>query len=205
MKKNRMIVCACFALAACGGSVDVIDGEDGILTISLAADPRSSDIVEESQNVPVLGITFTTGPEPVAIPSVTLTGQAVIASSGCSFGEQCAFEASWTCVTALSLWDGATRVGDIKSLDPSTGKVTITYINLAVPSNTSKTLVLKASFSSSASNVEPYDQLALGVQNPWEVMALDSNDDSVLGSLEDKLRDQLGSSPSVVHTILPSD
>lgn len=182
-----------------GGSA----GEPPVATFSLASIPASGTIVKKSFNVPVVGIVITAGSEDITVPSITLTSQAEIAGSGCSLGEQCAREAAYTRMTSLSIWDGSVQVGWAMSPEPATGKATIPNVNAVVAAGTSKTFVVEASFSSTASST-PFDHVAIGVENGWEITVIDAQQNSVLGTLKSELRGQTGDAPTVVHELRAS-
>ncbi|MEO5927824.1 MAG: hypothetical protein ABIO72_03820 [Patescibacteria group bacterium] len=178
-----------------GGSVPAA------VIFSLASNPVSGIVSKKAQGVPVVGITITAGDQDVTIPFLTLTTQAEIAGSGCSFGEPCAYESASMRIISLSLWDGATQLGGAKAPELTTGKAMITGVNTVVSANTTKTIIVKASFSSSASDVAPYDHVAVGIENASDVIVLDEQQQPVLGSLDTVLQDQLSAMPSVEQEI----
>lgn len=177
-------------------------GASATATFSLASNPTSGIVVKKSQ-VSVVGITVTAGDEDITVPSMTLTGQAEIAGSGCSFGEQCAHEAASSRMLSLSLWDGATQVGNAKAPDATTGKAQIAGMNLFIPAYTSKALVVKAHFGSAAS-LAPYDHVAVGVEQLSDITVLDEDQQLILGSIEPELQEQVDATPTIVHEIRPS-
>lgn len=177
------------------------------LTISLASSPSSDTLVKKQQSVPVAGIVLTASNESdITLTNLTLAGQAALSTSGCIFGAgACAANNYDERVTSLALFDGATQVGLAKAPDTTTGKAQITNMNLVVPKGTSKTLTVKASFSSTASTTAPYDKVAVGVASVDDVTAQDADSNTVTPTLDAAVVAQAtGAAPSVVITLLNS-
>lgn len=177
------------------------------LTISLASSPSSDTLVKKQQSVPVAGIVLTASNESdITLTNLTLAGQAALSTSGCLFGAgACAANNYDERVTSLALFDGATQVGLAKAPDTTTGKAQITNMNLVVPKGTSKTLTVKASFSSTASTTAPYDKVAVGVASVDDVTAQDADSNTVTPTLDAAVVAQAtGAAPSVVITLLNS-
>ncbi len=173
-------------------------------SISLSPEVVSATWVKKESHARVVALTFTSGSKPVLWKGITLSGQAKIAGSGCDFGTQCSHEAFATRVTSLAIYDGVTQVGYAKAPDPKTGKTHIPNVNVAFPSRVSKSFVVQATLSSSASVAEPFDQIAIGIEALWEPVVLDLSGESILGEVQPDIRNQLSSAPTVVQTIRPS-
>jgi hypothetical protein len=177
------------------------------LTVALASSPSSDTLVKKQQNVPIAGLVLTASNESdITITNLTLTGQAALSGSGCNFGAgACAADNFDQRVTSLALFDGSTQVGLAKAPDTTTGKAQITNMNLLIPKGTSKTLTVKASFSSTASTTAPYDKVAVGVASANDITAQDQDSNTVTPSLDAAVTSQAtGASPSVVITLLNS-
>ena len=178
--------------------------EDAALTASLSFEVASNVYVKKEQHAKLVAITFTSGSKPVTLKGLTLTGQAKIASTGCGFGMPCARESFAKRVTSVAMYDGATQVGYVKAPDPVTGKALIPNMDVAFPPRTSKTFVVQATLSSSASAMEPLDQIALGIESSSDPIVLDSSGKLVSGDAQLDIRNQLSAAPVVVQTIRPS-
>ena len=177
------------------------------LTVALASSPSSDTLVKKQQNVPIAGLVLTASNESdITITNLTLTGQAALSTSGCNFGAgACAADNFDQRVTSLALFDGSTQVGLAKAPDTTTGKAQITNMNLVIPKGTSKTLTVKASFSSTASTTAPYDKVAVGVASDNDITAQDADSNTVTPQLDPAVINQAtGASPSVVITLLNS-
>lgn len=176
------------------------------LTVSLAGTPSSGTIVKKSQNVPVAGIVLSTGAQSgVLVTNLTLTCQAQLASTGVSFGSAGALANCNERVTGLSLWDGSTQVGTAKAPDTTTGAAQITNLNLNIAAGTSKSLEVRATFSSAASTTAPFDKISVGVASASDIQAQDADSNTVTASLGAAVSaNASGASPSVVQTILNS-
>ena len=176
------------------------------LTISLAGSPSSGTVVKKSQNVPVVGLVLSSGAQSDStITSLTLTCQGQLASTGVSFGSAAALADCADRITSLSLWDGATQVGVAKAPDTTSGAAQISNMNLKVPAGTSKSLVVKATFASTASTTAPYDQVSVGIALAADVAVQDNDSNTITPTLGSGLASNAnGASPSVKQTILNS-
>jgi hypothetical protein len=176
------------------------------LSVGLASNPSSDTLVKKQQNVPVAGIVLTASSESdITITNLTLAGQAALATVN-NFGIAGTSDNNFDQrVTSLALFDGNTQVGLAKAPDATTGKAQITNMNLLVPKGTSKTLTVKASFSSTASTTAPYDKVAVGIALPGDVTAQDQDSNTVDASLDTAVVAQAtGGTPAVVITLLNS-
>jgi hypothetical protein len=173
------------------------------LTVALASSPSSDTLVKKQQNVPVAGLVLTASNESdITVTNLTLAGQAALATTNI-FGDGNSANNFDQRVTSLALFDGTTQVGLAKAPDATTGKAQITNMNLLVPKGTSKTLTVKASFSSTASSTAPYDQVAVGVASANDITAQDQDSNTVDPSLDAAVVTQAtGAAPSVKITIL---
>lgn len=176
---------------------------DGGMTanVFLADNPVSGILVKKDQNAAVVGIGISAIKSPVTLKSLTLTCQAQIASQSCSFALQCARQACAQRITSLRIVDAATKVqfGYAMAPDPATGKATISNVNITIPANMGVNLTVVATLASTASTTEPFDKIAVGIEQPWE-----ANIGEKTANVEADLKNQLGAAPSVVQTIRPS-
>lgn len=175
------------------------------LTIALASSPSSDTLVKKQQNVPVAGLVLTASNESdITLTNVTLAGQAALSTVN-AFGDANSANNFDQRVTSLALFDGATQVGLAKAPDTITGKAQITNMNLVITKGTSKTLTVKASFSSVASTTAPFDKIAVGVASANDVTAQDQDSNTVTPSLDAAVVAQsTGGAPSIVITLLNS-
>lgn len=185
-----------------GGSGGSVIGQP-IILVSLNKGVASGTTVKKTHGVSAVAFTVTAS-ELAKLQSFTLTGQAQIGGSGCNFGEQCAREAFATRVISLGVFDGTTQIGSLKSPDPMTGKVFIDGVNVTLPKDSQKFFTVKVGLSSAVSISEPFDQIAIGFENPWDVVVLNENDESLLASIHADIGGQTGAAPAVVQTIRPS-
>ncbi|MFA4954205.1 MAG: hypothetical protein WC641_02760 [Patescibacteria group bacterium] len=176
------------------------------LTMDLGSTPNSQTIVKKQQNVPVSSVVLTASNQSdITITSLTLGGQAALSTSGNAFGSAGALTAFALRVTSLALFDGTTQVGLAKAPDTTTGKAQISNMNLVIPKGTSKTLTVKASFSSTASTTAPYDQVAVGVALAADVSAQDADSNSVTPTIGVALNKEATLvAPAVITTIRAS-
>ena len=177
------------------------------LTVSLASNPVSGTVVKKQADVPVAGLVLAASAQSdITVTSLTLAGQADLVTSGCNSedfgGAACNLTNFDDRVTSLALFDGATQVGLAKSPDATTGKAQISNMNLVIPKGTSKTLTVKATFSSTASSTADYDQVAVGIAEAADVSAQDQDSNTVTASLDASVTAQAtGAAPSVIQTV----
>ncbi len=175
------------------------------LSIALSSNPVSGTLVKKQSNVAIAGLTLTAAAQSdITITSLTLTGQAALALSGNAFGSSAAKDAFSQRVTSLKLMDGATQVGLAKAPETSGGTAQISNMNLVIPKGTTKSLMVVATFSSTASSSSPFDQIAVGINAAADVNAQDGDSNTVTPSLSSGVTGQIGASPSVKQTILNS-
>jgi len=110
------------------------------LTIGLAGSPSSQTYVQGVNDKALAGFTFQSTGGDVRLDTVKITGASTT-------GPLTADE-----ITSLALWDGATKVSDVKSLDSSAITVTFTGLNLTIPLGSTKILTLRGNVSSNATN-----------------------------------------------------
>lgn len=178
------------------------------LDISLASNPVTGTVVKKQANVDVTGLVLTAAAQSdITITSLTLAGQADKATGGCAGfgGATCNLADISKRVTSLALYDGTTQVGLAKAPDTTTGKAQISNMNLVIPKGSSKTLMVKATFSSTASSTSPYDKIAVGIAAVADVSAQDQDSNTVTPTLSTAVTGQAtGASPSVAQTVIPS-
>lgn len=104
----------------------------GSLVVSAAGTPAASSIINGAQSAVVAGYNFRAGTG----KDITITSVKVDAVGA----DSCATEAD--CVLDIKLYDGATQIGQTKSL--SSSAATFTNLAVSVPKGTTKTLTLKA-------------------------------------------------------------
>ncbi len=174
-----------------------------IITVDLGG-VTSDVLIKKTQSADAVSLTVQ-ATKFAKLKFITLTGQAQIVGSGCSFGQACARPAFATRVTSVSIWDSGTLVGFPMAPDPATGKVTINTASLALFASTTKTLTIKVSLGSAASYMVPYDQIAIGIEEPYDIINTDVDDNSILADVQSQVRiGQLGASPLVFQTIRPN-
>lgn len=181
-------------------------GSTASLTITLATTPVSSTHVKKEQNVPAVGITFTTGDKAVTLSELTITGQADQGpASGATFGNGLGAQKALTKdVTLVCLYDGDVILGLCQAPDSANGKATITKLNLTISANSSKTLTVKTSLASTIQNPAG-DKFALGILVGADVVAFDSQSNAVATQITPELGAQAGGvTPYVVQTALNS-
>jgi len=176
----------------------------GTLAIQLADSPVSSMIVKKTLNAEAVGIKVTGAAQTMTLQSLTLKAQAKIAGANCNFGEQCAYEAAATRITSMCLFDGDTQVGSCKAPDTNTGMATIDGINAAIKPGETKTYTVKVTLASVASLDKPYDQIAIGIMQPWDAIVVNAANESILADIQDSIRNQTGATPTVIQTIVNS-
>ncbi len=177
------------------------------LNISLSSAASSGTVVKKQQNVVVAGLTLSSSAESdITVTNLTLAGQAALSTSGCAFGAGACAAANFSQrVTSLALFDGTTQIGQAKAPDTTTGKAQISNMNLVIPKGTTKNLVVKASFSSTASSTAPFDKVATGIALVGDVQAQDQDSNTVTPTLDAAVTGQAtGAAPSVIMTIQPS-
>lgn len=172
------------------------------LTAALASTPVSGTIVKKSATKPVVGISLASGAQSdVTVTNMTLQCQASI------WGSAYAANKCYKRVTSLGVYDGDTLVGTAKAPDSVTGQASITNMNLKIAKGTTKSLTVKATFSSDATDsATTTDKISVGV--PASGITAQDEDANTLdmsgAAIADALKvTQLGLTPSVVQSILP--
>jgi hypothetical protein len=176
------------------------------LSIALAGSPSTGTIVKKQQGIPVAGLVFTAGAQsPVIVNSVTLTCQAQLVSLGAAFGGVGALANCDERVTSLSIWKDGVQVGVAKAPDTTLGTAQISNMNLTIAAGGSTSLVVQASFSSTASTTSPYDQISVGIASTGNVSAQDNDANTVTPTLAAAvIANATGAAPSVKQTIMNS-
>jgi hypothetical protein len=177
------------------------------LALALASNPGSGTVVKKQSGVAVGGITLeASNQSDVKVTSLSVSGKASLAGAAYSASDFA------TRVTAISLWDGEVQVGDAKAPDTTTGKAQVTNMNFTIPKGTTKTLTVKATFSSSVATTAPFDRVAVGVGSPsTDISAQDQEANTVtptvgttLGGASPVAASQLGTNPPVVQEVRPN-
>ncbi|MBU1032515.1 hypothetical protein KJ937_01110 [Patescibacteria group bacterium] len=173
------------------------------LTISLAGSPSSGTIVKKQAGVPVAGLVLSSGAQSdILVTSITLTCQAALAQSGNTFSSSGALAACDERITSLSLWDGDKQVGVARTPDTTLGTAQMSNMDLTIAAGGSKSLIVKATFSSTASTTAPYDQISVGIASTGNVSAQDGDANTVTPSLAASVTaNATGASPSVIQTV----
>lgn len=125
------------------------------LEVTKAGSPASDSFVKGTKGVPFLGIGLRAVADDIKITTIKLTASP---SSG-------SFTVMQSDVQSVKLFDGQTQVGTVKSITGATGSsagtVTFDNLNFVIPKGQSKTLVVKADISSSATvNNKPAFRIA---------------------------------------------
>lgn len=138
----------------------------GSLTTALGANPSAQTYVNGSTGVAMTGLNLTAGTgKDVRVTSIKLT--AVGANS-------CATETD--CVLNVKLWDGATQIGQTKSLSADT--VTFDNLNYMIAKGTTKTLTVSADLNT-LSTVAGSTTLRFNVAANGDIVAQDSDGNTV--------------------------
>lgn len=111
--------------------------------IGLSASPSSKTYVQGTQNAALVGFSFR-----AVADNVKITQVKVYATSTTGTLTQAE-------LTSLGLYDGATRLGDLESLDSSL-TATFNNFNLVIPKNDIKILTVKANIATDATNADVY-------------------------------------------------
>lgn len=146
--------------------------KSGSVTVSLAGTPSAQTYINGATGIQMTGMNVAAGTgKDIKITSVMFT--AVGANS-------CATETD--CVLNVKLWDGATQVGQTKSL--STDTVTFNNLNVMVPKGTTKTLIATVDLNT-LSSVAGSTTLRLNIAAATDVVAqdVDGNSISVSGTV----------------------
>jgi hypothetical protein len=168
------------------------------LTAELATTPAGTTIVKKQQGVESVGISLSAGQQSdVTVTSIKLTGMAITQDAG-----SYALTKLDQLVIKLSLWDGATQLGQSKT--PSTGEVTITGINLPIPKGTTKNLIVKADVASTLSTTTSTDKYAIGIAQAADITAQDQDANTVTASVSAGLvANAAATGQTVIMTVRP--
>ncbi|MDD2786137.1 MAG: hypothetical protein PHS79_04595 [Patescibacteria group bacterium] len=168
----------------------------GELKASLASNPVSNTVVTKAHHIETVGITlYASGANDMKVTYLPLQCQASI--HGAPY-------AAVDCdkrITSLAYYDGDTMVG--LPWSPDANGIAPIAPNVVVPVGTIKTLTVKASFASTASDTPPYDRVSIGLA-PGGV-ATDMVYNQTVGiDVGNSLAAQLSQNPIVTTTIMPS-
>ncbi len=114
------------------------------LDVQLAATPSSQTYVQGAANKDLVGFSFRAIASDIKLSSVKVTASST--SGTLTSGE----------VQSLALYDGATKVSDVKSLDSTALTATFDNLNLTITKGSTKVLTLKGSISANATNGDVY-------------------------------------------------
>jgi hypothetical protein len=141
--------------------------KSGSVTVALSGTPSAQTYINGSTAVKMTGLNITAGTgKDIKVSSVMFT--AVGANS-------CATETD--CVLNVKLWDGATQVGQTKSL-ASNNTVTFDNLNVMIPKGTTKTLTVSVDLNT-LSSVAGSTTLRLNVASTDDVVAEDVDGNSI--------------------------
>ncbi|MBI2035481.1 MAG: peptidoglycan-binding protein [Candidatus Liptonbacteria bacterium] len=110
------------------------------LDIQLSASPSSQTVVQGSTGKDLVGFSFKATADTIKISTLKITASAT--SGTLTSGE----------VTNLALYDGATKVSDVKSLNSSDLTSTFTGLNISVAAGETKTLTVRGNVATDATN-----------------------------------------------------
>jgi hypothetical protein len=183
---------------------NVLTVKSSSLNVALASTPVTGTVVKKSANVPVAGLTLAASAQSdVTVTSFVLTGQASIAGAAPTAA------AFATRVTSLALFDGTTQIGLARAPDTTTGRATVSNMNLLIAKGTSKNLTVVATRASQASTTTN-DWISVGVSAASDVTAQDQDSNTVSPTISallgtgaaGQLSTSLLSLPSVRQVIL---
>lgn len=123
---------------------NVQDTSSPALNVQLAGMPTSQSVVRGSQNVSLVGFSLRATSDDIKITSIKIS-----ASLNTATGSVSTINSD---LVNVALYDGSTRVSDIKSFSGSALPSTITFSNMnyIVPKGTTKVLTVKANISTAA-------------------------------------------------------
>lgn len=134
------------------------------LDIQLSATPSSQTYVQGSTDVALVGFSFRATADNIRIDQIVVSSTASTGTLGA--GE----------IQSFALYDGSTRVSDLKSLDSSTLNITFSNMNYTVPKGQTKVLTLRGNIATDASNNDVYYFL---LNATTDVTAYDTEGNSV--------------------------
>lgn len=155
-----------------GAAGNTLTVKSPTLVVSAASLPASDSFVKGTQNVPFLGVSLRASADAIKVTSIKVTTSATSGSTS----------EMATDVTSVALYDGAgssaTRISDIKSWSTSGATRTITFSNLdyTIAQGDTKTVVVKANISSSATSSNRYAVIVADTST--DITALDSDGNS---------------------------
>lgn len=155
------------------------------IDIQLATTPTSQTYVQGLPNVALTGFSFRAISGDIKISSIKITGSSTSDSaSALTTGD----------VQSLALYDGETKISDVKSLD-SDLTATFDNLNYTLAKGTTKVFTLKGSISSNATDSDDYYFYIAGANSTYvTVYDMDGNTAAYSGTAAN-------SGASVVHTI----
>ncbi len=114
------------------------------LDVQLAASPSSQTYVQGASDKNLIGFSFRAIASDIKLSSVKVTASST--SGTLTSGE----------VQSLALYDGSTKISDVKSLDATALTTTFDNLNLTITKGSTKVLTLKGSISANATNGDVY-------------------------------------------------
>ena len=152
------------------------------LDVQLAASPTSQTYVQGVNGVDLTGFSFRAISDDIKISSIKVTATSSVLTI--TTGE----------VQSLGLYDGATLVSSLKSLDTDL-TVTFDNLNLTVVKGATKVLTLRGNISANATDTDVYYFYIAGANSTYlTVYDKDGNSATITGSAAN-------SGPTVSHTI----
>ena len=160
----------------------------GALTVALSATPSSQTYTRGSSNVALAGFSFTAGSSlDQTIKSITLNGQIDANNDGTFAAAGTGTETAGGDTSILSnvidsgvaLYDGATKVSDVKNINSTTGQVVFNNLDIKVDKSTTKNLVLRGNVSNSAPFGTLPDKVKFSVVAGTDLIVIDQNGQTV--------------------------
>ena len=135
------------------------------LDVQLAAIPTSQTYVQGASNKDLAGFSFRAISADIKISSVKVTATS---SAGVLTSAE---------VQSLALYDGATKISDVKSLDATALTTTFDNLNLTVTKGSTKVLTLKGNISTNATDTDVY-YFFIAAVNSSNITATDKDGNS---------------------------
>lgn len=136
------------------------------ITLGLSASPSSQTYVQGVNDIALVGLSLQATGGDVRVDTVLITASSTTGTL--SAGE----------VTNLALYDGSTRLSDVKSLDTSALTATFSGLNLTVPNGATKILTLRGNVAVTAGDTDVY-YFYVAAANSTNLTAYDKDGNSV--------------------------
>lgn len=168
--------------------------KESSLSVALAASPSASIAVKKQQMIPSAGFVLSAGAQSdVTVRALKLSGR------GDTTGAYVAANLA-SVVTACNLYDGATMVGTTQSIDTTTGEIQISNMDVKIAQGTSKTLVVKCTADSTIAQGGG-DNFAIGIANAVDIVAEDSDANTITPTLTAGVTGNAGAAPSLSQNV----